>query len=484
MTVLYAAMALLCAKVGLVLDTDVWWHMKTAQWIELHRAVPHTDPFSQYMAGQPWVAYSWLYELLLLRLYRWLGLTGLLAYSVCMIGVIVVALHKMIRGLQADFTLGILLALAGSMLTMRIWTPRSWQFTILFFIVVLDAVMQARRNGRFGALYWLPLIFLIWANVHLQFVMGLLVLGVALAESVLARFVHGLATRIGPVRLACVLAACSLATLVNPYGWRIYQVVAGVAGQSGVLDKISELKSLPFRDGVDFGILFLALGAFAALGWARRLQFFEAVMMIFAAAVSFRSLRDLWVVVVLSCAVLAAAIRSKRSDPYQGRWFDAPIVAAAAGMIVLCGFHVFHIDNAALEAKVREGLPVDACEFVKARGLTGPLYNDIGWGGYLIWALGMPVEVDGRTNVYADQRLNRSVATWSAERDWDTDEDLHKAGLVIGPSNEALSQVLRLSPAFELVYDDKVAAVFVARKPIGTIPARSEASLGNSPTIK
>ena len=116
--------------------------------------------------------------------------------------------------------------------------------------------------------------------------------------------------------------------------------------------------------------------------------------------------------------------------------------------------------------------------------MTGPLYNDIGWGGYLIWSLGMPVEVDGRTNVYGDERLNRSVATWSAERDWDTDEDLQKAGLVIGPSNEALSQVLRLSPHFELVYDDKVAAVFVARKPDGAMPAWPEARPRESQTSK
>ncbi len=482
MTALYAAMALLCAKQGMVADTDVWWHLKSAEWIEQHGTVPHTDSFSLYRSGTPWAAYSWLYELLLLRLYRWLGLTGLLAYSSCMIAAIAAALHKMIRGLQGDFTLGILLTLAGSMCMMRIWTPRSWLFTILFFVLVLDTAMEARRNGRMSGLYWLPLVFVLWANIHLQFVVGLLVLVVALGESLLARFAGGVGTRVGPVRMALVLAACALATLVNPYGWHIYGVVAGVASQSGVMDTILELKSLPFRDGVDFGILFLALGAFAALGWARRIQPFETALMIFAAMVSFRSLRDLWLVVAMSCAVLAAGVRSKRSDSYEGRWFDAPIVVAATGMLVLLGFHAFHIDNRSLDAKVRETLPVGASEFVKARGLTGPLYNDIGWGGYLIWSLGMPVEVDGRTNVYGDLRLNRSVATWSAERDWDADEDLHKAGLVIGPSNEALSQVLRLSPEFELVYDDKVAAVFVARKPNGAMPARSGASPGRNQT--
>jgi hypothetical protein len=101
---------------------------------------------------------------------------------------------------------------------------------------------------------------------------------------------------------------------------------------------------------------------------------------------------------------------------------------------------------------------------IQANHYAGPLYNDFNWGGYLIWALRMPVSIDGRAAFYGDQAIDRSIATWGAEPDWNTDPELTKAGVVIGPPKAALTQVLRLDPKFKLVYEDKVAAVFVASK--------------------
>src|SRR5262245_9169499 len=57
-------------------DPDLWWHLRTGQWIVEHRELPQTDPFSLYGQGRPWVAYSWLFELLLFGLYRLFGLAG------------------------------------------------------------------------------------------------------------------------------------------------------------------------------------------------------------------------------------------------------------------------------------------------------------------------------------------------------------------------------------------------------------------------
>jgi hypothetical protein len=56
------------------------------------------------------------------------------------------------------------------------------------------------------------------------------------------------------------------------------------------------------------------------------------------------------------------------------------------------------------------------------------------------------------------------MATWNAEPDWASDPQLKAAGLVIGPVKAALTQLLRLDPRYQLVYEDKVAAVFIPRK--------------------
>ena len=71
-----------------------------------------------------------------------------------------------------------------------------------------------------------------------------------------------------------------------------------------------------------------------------------------------------------------------------------------------------------LRSTLAKDTPVAAAEFVKAKGYVGPLYNDYGWGGYLIWALRMPVAIDGRAALHGDEKIDRSVATWSGMPGW------------------------------------------------------------------
>src|SRR5512134_588720 len=47
-----------------IVDPDVWWHLRTGQWIIEHGAVPRADVFSTFGTGKPWIAYSWLFEVI------------------------------------------------------------------------------------------------------------------------------------------------------------------------------------------------------------------------------------------------------------------------------------------------------------------------------------------------------------------------------------------------------------------------------------
>ena len=470
---LFSVPALICLKLSVVEDPDAWWHLRTGEWILQHCAVPRTEPFSSYGAGKPWAAYSWLFELILFQLFQRLGLVGLVVYTTGMVLAVTVALHRMIRRLQADFTIAVLLTLTASLSLFRLDSPRSWWFSVLFFTLELDLLMQARKTGKTRELLWLPVIFALWANLHIEFVGGLLVLALALAEPVLARRWAGLQTRIRPAWLGGIFIACVLATLANPYGWNIYRIAGDMVAQPGNPNQLGDLLALPFRSMADWGVLLLTLAAAATLARARRPAFFESLLLVSAIYVSFRSQRDLWVVVIAASAILAKELKGDDKNQLQMKASSAPFVAIVTGLTVLLGCCAMHVDNARLSAKLAGVLPVRAVEVVKEKGWNGPLYNDYNWGGYLIWALRMPVSMDGRTNLYGSQRVDRSVATWSGQPDWATDPNLQKAGVVIGPVTAPLTQLLRMDSRFELAYEDKVAAVFVARKTVASGTAES-----------
>ena len=475
---LFSVPAFIYLRTASASDPDVWSHIRTGEWIAQHGAVPRTDPFSAFGAGKSWAAYSWLFELLVYQLFQRLGLIGLVTYTAGMIVSVAVVLYRLIRRLQADFTIGVLLTFVACYSMVRLYTPRPWLFSLLFFALELDLLMQARKTGKTRELLWLPVIFALWANLHIQLIYGLVVLAIALTEAVLACRWSGIQTRLRTGWAGGISIACVLATLANPYGWRIYRIAYDLGTQFGALNKVTELFAMPFRNLDDWCVLLLALAAVGVLARARRFAFFESALLAFAIFVSFRTQRDLWVVVIAASAILAQELTGEEKNRFQLTAAFAPFVAVATGLAVALGFCMLHVDNAQLSAKLAGELPVRAVEVVKEKGWSGPLYNDYGWGGYLIWALRMPVSIDGRTNLHGDERINASYAEWSGQPEWATDPDLRKANLVIGPARAPLTQLLRTDPRFELVYEDKLAAVFVARKPLSSEAAGTAAEAG------
>lgn len=471
----------------MVADPDVWWHLRSGEWILQHWAVPQTEPFSCFGAGKPWAAYSWLFEVIIFQLFQRLGLVGLVVYSTAMVALITAAMYRLIQRLQADFSLAVLLTFVAASILYQLFTPRPWLFSILFFALELDLLMQARKMGKIKGMLWLPVLFALWANVHIQFIYGLVVLGIVLAESIVALGGTKIQVRIHAGRLCGIFVACLLATMANPYGWKLYEVAYDLAAQSGAMNKVTELAAMPFRGPNDWFVLIFALAAAGVLAKARRYVFFESILLAFAIYISFRSQRDMWVVVIAACAILAQELKGDVKNRPRVSASAAPIVAIATGMMVFIGFCVIHADNAHLSTKLADALPVRAVEVVKEKGWGGPLYNDYSWGGYLIWALRMPVSMDGRQNIYGDQQIDLSDNTWNGRPDWASDPNLQKAGLVIGPVKASLTQLLRMDPRFELVYEDKLAAVFIARKILPSGAAVPSTAAGNQtahPAIK
>jgi hypothetical protein len=459
---LLAAPALMSLHTPITNDPDVWWHLRTGEWILQHHAVPRVDPFSGPNAGKPWPAYSWLYELLIFSAFKRFGIIALAGYTATMMFAVTVALSRLVKRLQADFTTVALLTFGGYFAMGHLFTPRPWLFTILFFVLEIDILMQVRRTGKLRQLLWLPLIFALWSNIHIQFIDGLIVLGLALAESAASARGVGMKTGLGVFTATAALAGSVLGTLMNPFGWHIYRVAYDLASQPGVLDKISELKAVPFRDITDWTVLGLTLAATVALARTGKPRIFETGLLAFATFVSFRSQRDVWVVAVAAVVILASAIpaRANRNNVTLPG-FAALGAGVMAVFLVIAGSRVMHVNNASLEMQIEKVYPVKAVAAIQAGHYAGPLYNSFDWGGYLIWALRMPVSMDGRAAFYGDEAINRSVVTWNAQPNWNTDPLLTKAGVVIGSPKDSLTQLLRLDRKYKLVYEDKVAAVFV-----------------------
>jgi hypothetical protein len=421
--------------------------------------------------GKPWVAYSWLFEVIVYGLYQAFGLVGIVLYTTAFSLLIAAALHRLVRRFALPFALEILVTAIGLGALMPLFSPRSWLFTILFFAVEVDLIVMARRSGNTSGLWFLPPLFVVWANTHIQFCYGLLLLGFVSVEALLDKFVpesvQGSTARPIPFLSSLqVLVACIAATLVTPYHFHLYSILIGLIQQTGQFRDIQEMQPLPFRDVASWCVLFAALGAAFSMGRRKDAWVFPLLSLIAGSFLSFRAIRDVWFLAVTALPIIASCWPT--GEPAQRFALTKPRVAlvAAAGLIAICVIAWKQdISPSHLETVVAEHFPVAAVAVVEQRGYQGPLYNDYGWGGYLIWRLRtIPVIIDNRGNVHGDERIRRSAETWAGLNNWDSDPDLLSARLIMGGAQTTLASLLRLDSRFALVYEDKVAAVFLVHK--------------------
>src|SRR5262249_8858906 len=144
----------------------------------------------------------------------------------------------LVRKYETRLAQSILIAAAGVFALAHMRTPRPWLFTILCFAIELNLLVSFRRSHNYRRLFWLVPFFAFWANLHIHFVYGLFVLGLAALEEPINRLLRRAAST-GPDRplpfkwSMAMSVACVLGTLVNPYHFRIYAVVLDTIRLSG-----------------------------------------------------------------------------------------------------------------------------------------------------------------------------------------------------------------------------------------------------------
>src|SRR5262245_12309244 len=268
-------------------DPDVWWRLRTGQWIIENHSPPARDYFSTLAMGKPWIEYSWLSEVLIYMTYALLGLLGVVYFVLAMALLIAAAAHLLVRrcGLPLAAEIGLVGAALGAMKPLM--TPRPWLFTILLFCIELFIIDRARHSGKPRLLWTLPLLFVLWANLHIQFIYGLAVLGLLLAEAVIVFLFQRRGIRVevptlSAGHLTMVLLACIAATFATPYSYLLYVQIAEYIGQTSVFLNIAELHPNYFRSPDSWLILLLTVATAFILGWRRKWLPFPTLLFLLA----------------------------------------------------------------------------------------------------------------------------------------------------------------------------------------------------------
>ena len=185
-----AAAAYESTHLSALTGSEVWVHLRTGTWMLENHAIPRTGLFSQY-GNLVWNDSSWFFDFLLGTAHKILGLRAIPILLILLKTAVAVVTFLLAYSGRGDFwkaaALSVLAQYAISGLQ-----PLPYVFSVLFFAIELQVLFSSRHSGSARRLYWLPLLFLFWANLHIQFVAGLVLLGVFVVASLVEHWLRAL----------------------------------------------------------------------------------------------------------------------------------------------------------------------------------------------------------------------------------------------------------------------------------------------------
>ena len=435
----------------LLADGDTGWHIRTGEYILDTHSVPTHDLFSFSRAGEPWFAWEWLADVVFAALHRVWGLKGVVAFTGLVLSLAATMLYRYTVWRGANVLAALLATLLAAGASSVHYLARPHIFSILGLTATLWILERHRRHPT-GAVWWLVPLMALWTNLHGGFLAGIVCVALAAISS--------------PRRYGLLTVACSLATLVNPYGWRLHRHMA------------QYLTS----DWLQFEILLFAGLALIPILF-RRWQFADLLMVIFwahAARISARHVPLYAIVAAPVVAVEASRWWSQSSARFSHRSlrgilrdclsdFSAGAEHFSLWVVVfllcLAGFHwewpQDFPSNKFPVAAVAKCADVIALAGVSARRV---LTTDQ-WGDYLIYRLypRCRVFVDGRSDFYGPGVGRQYLDLLNAAPNWEKTLKANGFNVALLPIEWPLAQLMEGLPDWQLRYRDGQ-AILLERK--------------------
>jgi hypothetical protein len=157
------------------IDPDFGWHLRSGQLI-LERGVPKIDWYSYTMANFLWINHEWLTDVFIYKIYSLLGYAFLTAVFLSIYTLAFIILIKKDR-----FFYHLLPVCLGYLATLGFLGIRPQLFSVFFVAIILIILNKFLENQSTKLIYFCPIIFLIWANIHGGFIIGLLFIFLFLA---------------------------------------------------------------------------------------------------------------------------------------------------------------------------------------------------------------------------------------------------------------------------------------------------------------
>jgi hypothetical protein len=338
------------------------------------------------------------------------------------------------------------------------------------------------HNGSSRDWWSLPILMLVWVNLHGMFVLGMIVLGIYLVGDFLDSPSRDWFKSQKARSFIFAGGLSFLATLLSPSGPEIWEAIASLGSNAYITARIPEYQSANFHLPETWPFVLLLL--FAILGFARtqeRISWVRALLLIGFTALALYSSRMIPIFAVavtpLVAGVVAAWLRNE--FPNNRVWTTEENVnrinASSGGAIwilaAVLGIALLLRSGATIDPEGRGNdfdprfFPVEAVSWLQAHPPQGRMFNEFDWGGYLLLRLwpDQQIFMDGHTHIYGEALTREYERVVTLSPGWQDVLDQYEVAWVIVRSHAPLINALTLQDRWQISYEDPTTTILIRK---------------------
>jgi hypothetical protein len=476
-------------------DPDFWWHLRAGQLIIQHGGLLGNDPFTYTVPTHHWTMHEWLNEVVFAVEFAigGLGLIVLVLSAVTWLGLLAIMQKARLRHpSRAVLGIGMLI---GVIAGFPIWGPRVQMITFAFSALTLLLVERYLLRGGKAMWVMVPL-FVLWSNLHGEFVIGLGFIAVIIIAELVGGSLHmpDTAPRSRLLPLLYLLLACAVASMINLNGPGILFYAAGTQASAAQQSLIEEWFSPSFHDWEVFvyGAMLLTLAMLIVFN--RRIRARDVALVLVTTVLSLQSARNIELFVAASTAVyidqlslatprLRAALRRIRRAPATARVrtrAQPPLLfRVAASTLLVAGLGGVYVAWLVPKMQLQpyslayaQEYPVCAAQWLAGAPDGLKIFNQYGEGGYLAYTLSShddKVFIFGDAALMGDQMLYTYADVETVTPSWDSIIRRFGTDIVLYDINTPLADVMDHAADWTKVYQDGLSVAFVPNDKLSTL---------------
>ncbi len=450
-----------------IYDTDYFWHLRVGEFIFINKRIPVNDIYSWYgiKHNLDWFSHEWLSELFLYTNYRLFGHIGNIVFVAIAMSLIILILYitnkdNFFKNIYFSFA-WFLLFIVG----MNLWAvPRPQIFSFLLTTISMY-ILNKYRNEDTKAIWILPIISLLWVNLHggssaLLFVLIGITIFSGLFDFTFLK-VRAVKLPLYKVKLLVMnLILCIGTATINPKGFRMLAYPFINMADKFVLTTIDEWRCPDLKNIGDFPI-FLIIGVviITLMIVKEELDLFDIIITLAFTYLTLKSIRfEALLLPAVTPIMLKYIPGARKTDIVSDLKY--PMMAMTVFLIFISITTVSSLTKSPID---RIHMPSEKSVEVIKIERPERILNYYTWGGYLIYK-DAPVFVDGRADLYSNNIYPDYIDIDLIHENFKALLNKYDFDMIIYPKSRRLALYLEDSKNYKLIYSDETTVIYKKAK--------------------